>query len=304
MSSGLLIGVLLASISAGTTLLYATLGELVTERAGIVNLGLEGVMLVGAAVAYAVCALSGSPVLGVLGASAGAALFNAVFAYAVVMRGANQLAAGLTLMFMGFGVSALIGDSHIDDVITGLPAIPLQALLPAGTISPRLDMFALFIIPATASIRWLLFRTAWGLRLRAVGESPATAFAAGFNPRRLQFQALLLGGVFAGLAGAHLVLAVTMTWAEGMTGGRGFIAVALVMFARWKPWPALAGAVLFGAAEALQLQFQARGIDISPFLMNMLPYLLTLAVLALTGRRGSNAAPGYLGRNFGGAESP
>ena len=161
----------------------------------------------------------------------------------------------------------------------------------------------LLALPLTALLAWLLTATRWGLRLRAVGENPAAAYAAGCNRRRLQYQAILIAGACSGLAGAHIALAVAFSWAEGMTGGRGFIAIALVMFARWNPWAAVAGALVFGGAEAFQLQMQARGLDVSPFLMNMLPYVLTLAVLPLTGKSGRLAAPGWLGRPFFGAES-
>lgn len=303
MGSSLWIGLVLASVSAGTTLLCAALGEVVSERGGIVNLGLEGLMLVGASVSYAVCAATGSPVLGLVASALAGAVLNSVFAYAVVVRGANQLASGLTMLFMGLGVSALVGKPFMNDMVNGLPMLSLDALLPAGTLAPKLDLFAVLALPATAAVHWLLYGTSWGLRLRAVGENPAAAYAAGCKPRLLQFQALLLGGVLAGLAGAHLSLVVTMSWAEGMTAGRGFIAVALVMFARWRPWWTLVGALLFGGAEALQLQFQARGIDLSPFAMNMLPYVLTLLALVLSSKWGKGAAPGYLGRGFRGAES-
>jgi simple sugar transport system permease protein len=151
-------------------------------------------------------------------------------------------------------------------------------------------------------IWWLLFRTTWGLRLRAVGESPSAAVAAGLDPARLQYQALGVAGLFGGIAGAHLALALTLTWAEGMTAGRGFIAIALVIFAKWNPLWAIAGALLFGGAESLQLQLQAAGADVSPFVMNMIPYLLTLLVLILWGWNRQSAAPAALGRSFVGVE--
>ena len=148
----------------------------------------------------------------------------------------------------------------------------------------------------------LLFRTRWGLSLRAVGEAPAAAFAAGKRPDVIQYQALALGGALGALGGAHLSLALAMTWDEGMTAGRGFIAIALVIFAKWNPLWALAGALIFGGAEALQLQFQAFGVDVSPFLMNMIPYLLTLLILIFWGWSRQSVAPAALGRNFLGVE--
>jgi general nucleoside transport system permease protein len=149
---------------------------------------------------------------------------------------------------------------------------------------------------------WVLFRSGWGLRLRAVGENPLAAYAAGRRPQRLQYQALGLAGLFSGIAGAHMSVALTRTWAEGMTGGRGFIAIALVIFSRWSPLWAIAGALLFGGAEGLQLQLQAAGADVSPFLMNMIPYLLTLLVLVPGGWNRQSAAPAALGRTFVGVE--
>ena len=157
-------------------------------------------------------------------------------------------------------------------------------------------------MPAAVFTWWLIFRTRWGLGLRTVGESPAAAFAAGLRPQRLQYQALTFAGALGGIAGAHMSIALTLTWAEGMTAGRGFIAIALVIFAKWNPLWAIAGALLFGGAEGLQLQLQAIGADVSPFIMNMTPYLLTLAVLIVWGWSRQSAAPAALGRNFVGVE--
>ncbi len=147
-----------------------------------------------------------------------------------------------------------------------------------------------------------MYRTRWGLALRAVGEAPAAVFASGRRPDFLQYQALAVAGALGGVSGAHLSLAVALTWDEGMTAGRGFIAIALVIFAGWNPLWAVVGALVFGGAESLQLQFQARGVDVSPFLMNMVPYLLTLVVLIFWGLRRQSAAPAALGRNFFGVE--
>jgi simple sugar transport system permease protein len=302
MSAALIVATLAASVAAGTSLLYATLGEIVAERAGVINLGLEGVMLVGAASACAATASTGNPYVGLLVAGVAGMLVSAVFAYAVVDCAANQLAAGLSLLFLGLGASALIGKPYIGAVIRGLPAITLRASFGEASAVLSLDALVLLALPLTALLAWLLSATRWGLRLRAVGENPAAAYAAGCNRRRLQYQAILGAGALSGLAGAHIALAVAYSWAEGMTGGRGFIAIALVMFARWNPWAAVAGALVFGGTEALQLQLQAGGVDVSPFLMNMLPYALTLAVLPLTGRAGQLAAPAGLGRPFFGVE--
>ncbi len=302
MIAALLVATLAASVAAATSLLYATLGEIIGERAGIINLGLEGVMLVGAATACAATSYTGSPYLGVLAAALAGVLMSIVFAYAVVDCGANQLAAGLSLLFLGLGVSALVGKPFVGAIVQGLPSMLLRTSFGEGSAAVSIDALVLLALPAAALAAWLLFATRWGLRLRAVGESPAAAFAAGCNLRRLRYQAILANGLCSGLAGAHICLAVTFTWAEGMTAGRGFIAIALVMFARWNPLAAIAGALVFGGAEALQLQLQARGLDVSPFFMNMLPYLLTLAVLPLMGRAGQLSAPAALGRPIMGVE--
>jgi simple sugar transport system permease protein len=302
MIAALIVATLAASVAAATSLLYATLGEIIGERAGVINLGLEGVMLVGAASACAAASYTGSPYWGLLAAMLAGMAVSIVFAYAVVDCGANQLASGLSLLFLGFGVSALIGKTSVGAIIRGLPSMSLRTNFADSSAAVNIDLLVVLALPAAAFVAWLLSATRWGLQMRSVGENPAAAFAAGCNLRRLRYQAILISGLFSGVAGAHICLAVAYTWAEGMTGGRGFIAIALVMFARWNPWVALAGALVFGGAEALQLQLQARGLDVSPFIMNMLPYVLTLAALPFTGRAGRLAAPGWLGRPFAGVE--
>jgi simple sugar transport system permease protein len=297
MSTALVIGVIAGAVLSGTSLLYATLGELIGQRAGIVNLGLEGIMLIGAAAGFAVASLSGDAYVGMLAAALAGMAANLLFGYLVIGCRANQLAAGLSLMFFGFGVSALIGRPFVGALITGLPRL--------ARTDVRLldyDVMVYLAVPAALLVWWLLFRTRWGLGLRAVGESPAVAFAAGRSPAALQYQALGLAGLLGGIAGAHLSLAVTLTWAEGMTGGRGFIAIALVIFAKWDPRLAVLGALLFGGAETLQLQLQVAGADVSPFVMTMVPYLLTLLVLVVWGWRRQSAAPAGLGRTFVGVE--
>jgi general nucleoside transport system permease protein len=290
MSAAFPIALASSAILSGTSLLYATLGELVGERAGIVNLGLEGLMLIGASAGFAGAAVTANPYLGVAAAALAGVAANGLFSYVVITRHANQLAAGLSLTFFGLGASALIGRPFVGAIVPGLP---------------RLGAFDLLVWLAAplAIVLWgLLYRTRWGLTLRAVGESPAAAFAAGRRPDRVQYEALAVAGALGGISGAHLSLAVALTWDEGMTAGRGFIAIALVIFAGWNPLWAVIGALVFGGAESLQLQFQARGVDVSPFLMNMVPYLLTLLVLTFWGLRGRSAAPAALGRSFFGVE--
>ena len=306
MSTPLLIGLLAGAILSGTSLLYATLGETISQRSGIINLGLEGVLLIGASVGFAVTAAFGNAWLGLLAAAAAGALANLLFGWVVVSRKANQPASGLALMFFGFGASALIGARYVGALIGGLPkwrpAIVADLRWVKGTTLLHYDILTWLAIPMALFVWWLLFRTRWGLGVRAVGESPAAAYASGRNPVALQYQALLLGGLLAGLAGAHLSVSLTKTWAEYMTAGRGFIVIALVIFSKWNPVRAIAGALLFGGAEALQLQIQARGSMVSPFLLEMAPYVLTLLILLMWGGSRRLAAPASLGRAFYGSE--
>jgi ABC-type uncharacterized transport system permease subunit len=298
-------GLLSGSILAGTPLLYATLGEVIGERAGIVNLGLEGVMLMGAAVGFSTTVKTGNAAVGVFAGALAGALFNMVFGFLVIARRANQLASGLALMFCGVGLSALLGAPFIGSRIKGLNeiSIPLLSDLPlVGATFFLYDILVYLMVPIAILIWWVLFYTRWGLSLRAVGENPTAVFAAGKNPYRLQYQALFIAGLLGGIAGAHLSLALAKTWAEWMTAGRGFVAVALVIFSKWHPLRAIAGALLFGGAISLQLQMQARGVPVSPFLLDMLPYLLSLGVLAVWGGARRHAAPASLGQVFRGTE--
>jgi ABC-type uncharacterized transport system permease subunit len=289
------------AILSGTPLFYATLAELIGERAGVVNLGLEGVMLMGAVVAFATMVQTGSAMAAVAAGALAGALFNLIFAFLVIARRANQLASGLALMFCGVGLSALLGGPYIGSRIAGLPelSVPWLSELPVlGPIAFQRDALVYAAGPVAVLTWWVLFSTRWGLALRAVGENPAAVFAAGRSPQLLQYQALLVAGALAGIAGAHLSLGLAKTWAEWMTAGRGFIAVALVIFSKWHPLRAVAGAFLFGGAISLELQMQALGVPVSPFLLDMLPYVLSLAVLALWGGRRRHAAPASLGRVF------
>jgi general nucleoside transport system permease protein len=300
-----ILGVLSSAIFSGISLLYTTLGEVIDERAGIVNLGLEGVLLVSASSGFAVTALTQNPFLGVLAAVLVGALMNMLLGYLVVHRKANQLASGLALMFFGFGLSALIGKPYVGVKINPLPRIPLPGF---GSL-PRLytslfsfDILIYLAIPTAVFVWLILYRTRWGLGLRAVGENADTAFASGRDPRLIRYQALFLGGLLAGVGAAHLSIAYTMNWTEYMTGGRGFIAVALVIFSRWHPLRAIAGALLFSGAVAFQLLLQSSGVQISPFLLDTIPYILTLLVLIAWGGNRKHSAPASLGRVYHGSE--
>jgi ABC-type uncharacterized transport system permease subunit len=300
-----LLGILSSAIFSGTSLLYTTLGEIIGERSGIVNLGLEGVLLVSASSGFAVTVGSGNPYLGVLVAMLIGGLMNMILAYLVIHRQANQLASGLALMFFGFGLSALIGKAYVGAKINSLPRIVLPGLseLPRSYTSLfSFDPLIYLVIPMAILVWWVLFRTRWGLGLRAVGENADTAFASGRNPRLMRYQALFLGGLLAGLGAAHLSIAYTMNWTEYMTGGRGFIAIALVIFSRWHPLRAIVGALLFSGAVAFQLLLQSSGVQISPFLLDTIPYILTLLVLIAWGGNRKQSAPASLGRVYHGTE--
>ena len=233
-----LFGILSSAIFSGTSLLYTALGEVVTERSGIVNLGLEGVLLVSASSGFAVTVMTGNPYLGVLVACLAGGLMNMVFGFLVITRKANQLASGLAVMFFGFGLSSLIGNPYVGKSIHALPRfeLPFLSNLPALYSSLfKFDMLIYLVIPMAILIWWLLFRTRWGLGVRAVGENADIAFASGRNPRLIRYQALFLGGLLTGIGAAHIAIAYAMNWTEYMTGGRGFIAIALVIFSRWHP---------------------------------------------------------------------
>ncbi len=291
------------AVRAGSSVMLTTYGEVISERAGIINLGAEGCMIAGACAGFIVTARTGSPVLGVFAAIAAGAALASVHAFMVITRGANQLASGLALMFLGLGLTAFAGRPYVSTKINGLNDIPIPLLsdIPfLGTVLFDHDALTYVAFGLGPLIWFLMFKTRWGLQLRAVGESVEAAYAAGINPKRVQYAAVMIGGGLAGLGGAQLSLAYTQSWVEGMTSGRGFIAVALVIFAMWNPLRAMSGALVFGGAVAFQLQLQARGVGISPFLLDMTPYLFTLAVLLVWARLGRDATPAGLKAVFRG----
>jgi general nucleoside transport system permease protein len=300
-----LLGILSSAIYSGTSLLYTALGEVVNERSGIVNLGLEGVLLVSASSGFAVTVITGSPYLGVLVACLAGGLMNLLFGFLAITRKANQLASGLAVMFFGFGLSALIGNPYVGKSIHALPRfeLPILSNLPPiiGSLF-KFDILIYLVIPAAFLVWWLLFRTRWGLGVRAVGENADIAFASGRDPRLIRYQALFLGGLLAGMGAAHIAIAYAMNWTEYMTGGRGFIAIALVIFSGWHPLRAIGGALLFSSAVALQLVLQNSGINISPFLLDTFPYLLTIIVLIITGGNRKQSAPASIGRVYEGSD--
>jgi general nucleoside transport system permease protein len=292
--TAMLIGVLAGAIVSTASILYATLGEVIGERAGIVNLGVEGQMLVGASIGFVIAAITKNALFGVAVAAVAGAAFNMVFGYLVVTRRTNQLASGIAMWFLGLGLSTLIGSQFVGRHILGLEAIELPGLSALPPVYAQLfsqDVLVYLMVPVAILIWWLLFHTRWGLHLRAVGEDATTAIAAGLRPSVLQYQALMLAGALGAVGGAQLSLAYTKTWQEGMTAGRGFLAVVIVIFALWHPLRAILGAFLFGAAVALGLALQAGGAPTSPFLLDMLPYLVTLTVALLGARARAFTVP-------------
>lgn len=293
--------VLTGAVAGGTSILFPTLGEVVSERAGIINLGTEGSMLAGALAAYAVGIETGNPWLGVVaGLVAGAALAG-VHAFVVLFRGANQIAVGLVVTFLGLGLTALFGQEYVGQGVVALEDAPIPGLseLPfVGSVLFDHDPLTYLSLLTAVVLWWALRATTLGLRVRAAGERPEVLSVFGTSPRAIRVLAVLAGGALAGLGGAQLSTAFTRNWSEGMTVGRGFVAVALVIFAAWDPLKAILGAYLFSGAIALQLQLQAQGSDVSRYLLQALPYLVVIVVLVALSRRRAGAAPEALDRVF------
>jgi len=286
--------VLEGGIRAGTPILYATLGEVIAERAGVVNLGVEGMILAGACAGFITTAETQSPLLGVAAAAAAGGLASLVHAFMVVTLRANQIASGLALMFLCLGVTSFVGRPYVAVKINSVPTLVVPGLSGLPAVGRMLGSHDALVYGAylLAPLIWaVLFHTRWGLALRAVGERQTVAYAAGLPTGLIQYLAVAGGGVLSGLAGAHLSLAYARSWVEGMSNGRGFIAVALVIFATWHPLRAVIGAVVFGAVFALQLQIQARGIAVSPYFLDMMPYLLTILGLLVLGRMQRHTMP-------------
>ena len=295
--------VLAGAVAGGTSILYPTLGEVVSERSGVINLGTEGSMLCGALAAYAVGIGTGSPWLGVLAGLVAGALLAAVHAFVVLARGANQLATGLVVSFLGLGLTALFGQDYVgrgvqplaDWDVPGLSELPLL-----GRVLFQHDPLTYLSLVMAVAAWWSLRSTRAGVRLRAAGERPEVLATFGTSPVRVRALAVVTGGALAGLGGAQLATAFTRNWSEGMTAGRGYVAVGLTIFAAWDPLKTIAGAYLFSGAEALQLYLQAEGTSLSPFLLQAFPYLVVVAGLAALGGRRLGRAPEALSKVFEG----
>ena len=292
---------LLASlIVAATPLLLAAIGELVVEKSGVLNLGVEGMMITGAICGFAIAVNTGSPVLGLIAAAAGGAALSLLFALLTQFAMANQVASGLSLTLFGLGLSALIGQGYQGVKPPAFPKgdIPLLSDIPVlGPILFTQDFVVYLAFFLTLAVWALLKYSRAGLILRAVGENHDAAHALGYKVVRIRVLAILFGGACAGLGGAYISLIRVPQWTEGMTAGIGWIALALVVFASWKPWRVLLGACLFGGVSVLQLNLQAAGIAIPVEYLAMSPYLITILVLVIMSADRSRA-PGSLGKGF------
>jgi general nucleoside transport system permease protein len=299
----LLEAIILAVLAASTPLLLAASGELLVERAGVLNLGVEGMMIVGAACGFAGAWATGSTFIGALcGIFAGVAL-SLVFALMTLGLAVNQVATGLALTILGVGVSGLIGAGFVGERIATAPRLYIPGLttLPfVGKILFGEDGFVYVSIALIVAIWYFLYRTRAGLILRAIGDNHVSAHALGYPVLKIRTLAVMFGGGCAGLAGAYLPLAYTPFFVPGMTAGRGWIALALVVFASWLPGRLVIGAYLFGAVSILQLHAQGWGVGVPSQLMSALPYLATVVVLVLISRTrsGGSTAPAALGTVF------
>jgi ABC-type uncharacterized transport system permease subunit len=300
----ILLAALLTVIPAATPLLLAALGELVAEKAGVLNLGVEGMMLVGAVAGFATAYATGSFVGAVAVAALAGAALALVFAVLTLTLLANQVATGLALTIFGIGLSALLGQSFVGRPLGAVADLHIPVLSDLPWVGPILfgqDPLVYVSIGLTAAVAWFLGRSRAGLVLRAVGENPDSAHAIGHPVIAIRYAATLFGGALAGLGGGYLSLVHTPMWSENMAAGRGWIALALVVFSTWRPLRLLLGAYLFGGIGILQLQAQAMGIAIPSQLLAMTPYLATILVLVLISRDNSairRHAPAALGRLF------
>jgi len=292
------------SLAAGTPLVFAALGELVVEKSGVLNLGVEGMMLVGAIASFIVAAHSQSPWLGVAAGAVAAAALSAIFAVIALTLRANQVATGLALSLFGVGLSAFIGRDYLSVVIAGITPVTIPRLSAMPVVGKLLfghNPLVYVSLALFVAVQWFLYRTRAGLVLRAVGESPHSAHAIGYHVIAIRYAAVVFGGACAGLGGAYLAVAYTPSWVEGMTAGRGWIALALVVFATWKPARVIVGAYLFGSVTLAQFQAQAAGVAIPSQLLAMLPYLATIIVLAIISRDATAIrlnAPAALGKPY------
>ncbi len=290
-----------ATVRAGTPILFATLGAIINERAGIINLGIEGLMLIGALAGFSGTFVSGSLLIGVICAFAATFIAGSIHAFITVQLRGNQIVSGLALTMFGIGITALFGKPMVGQTITGFERIAIPGLSQIPGIGKAFfnQDILIYLSFALVYLIWhFLYRTRTGLAMRTVGENPAAADTCGVSVSKYRFLAVTIGSGFVGIGGAYLSLASTPMWIENMTAGRGWIAVALVIFAGWSSPRALFGAYLFGGITAMQLRFQAMGTTISAHILQMLPYFFTIIVLVISTLRlqkGASQQPESLG---------
>lgn len=294
-----------AAIVAGTPLLFAILGEIITEKSGKLNLGVEGMMLMGAVIGFKVGLETSSPILAVLSGGIAGGLGALIFAFLTISLRANQVVTGLTLTIFGGGFASFLGKDLVGEVVpTAIKhffekiEIPLLSKIPViGPILFRHDIFIYFAYLSAIGFAIYLYKTKWGLNLKAVGENAAAADASGINVNLYRYIHVLIGGFYCGLAGVYLSLVYIPAWQENVTAGRGWIAVALVIFSQWNPIKAFFAALVFGGLDIIGFRLQAFDINISQYLIDMLPYIVTTGVLILVSIKKSkeNKAPADLG---------
>jgi ABC-type uncharacterized transport system permease subunit len=296
--------IILTVITAATPLLLAAIGELVVERSGVLNLGVEGMMVMGAVAGFALTITTGSTAVGVVGGMLAGAAISLLFAFVTQTLAANQVASGLALTLLGLGLSGLLGESFVGTPGIKLPSLSVPGLtdLPfVGRILFGQDFLVYLSFLLVAAVSWMLYRTRAGLILRAVGDNHGSAHALGYRVILVRYLAILFGGACAGLGGAYLSIGYTPLWVENMTAGRGWIALALVVFSSWLPYRLAIGAYLFGAVSILQLHAQPLGLGVPAQFLSMLPYLVTIAVLVIisSNRRATRMnTPACLGKPF------
>ncbi|MBV1863681.1 MAG: ABC transporter permease [Rhodobacteraceae bacterium] len=298
------VSLIVSLIAASTPILLAAIGELVVEKSGVLNLGVEGMMIIGAITGFIAAVSTGNPFLGFLGGAIGGALVSIIFIVLTQYLMANQVASGLGLTMIGLGLAALLGHSYAGIKPPSSPHLDIAGLSDLPVVGPILfnhDFIIYFSIILTASVWYFLNRTKAGLILRAVGENHDAAHALGYKVVRVRIYAILFGGACAGIGGAYLSLIRVPQWTEGMTAGAGWIALAIVVFGSWKPWRVLIGAYLFGGVTILQLNLQAVGVNIGAAYLSMTPYIITIIVLVIMSsdkKRASLNAPAALGKLF------
>lgn len=296
--------ILLTIITASTPLVIAAMGELVTERAGVLNLGVEGMMIMGAVAAFAASYSTGSPFLGILAGIAAGAIFSLLFAFLTLTLVANQVATGLALTILGLGVSGQLGEAFVGKPGVRIPSIEIPVLQDIPFVGPVLfhqDIFFYLSIALVIGVNWFLFKSRTGLMMRAIGDNHTSAHALGLKVIQIRYLSVMFGGACAGLAGAQLSLVYTPQWVENMSAGRGWIALALVVFASWRPWRVLAGGYLFGAVTIGQLHAQAFGIGLPSQFLSALPYAATIVVLVVISQNRRTTlinTPASLGKPF------